>query len=71
MALEEVVLAVADPAETAARVSRLAGLPVTPDPAGGFVLTMPRGRVRMLPAEALGAVYPGGRRARAARGSPA
>ena len=59
VALEEVVLVASDPAETAARVSRLAGLPATPDLAGGFVLTMRRGRVRMLPAEAVDAVYPG------------
>ncbi len=59
VALEEVVLAVPDPAETAARFSRLAGLPVVPDPAGGFALPMERGRVRMLPPEAVGAVYPG------------
>ena len=57
--LEEVVLAVPQPAETATRFSRLAGLPVTPDRAGGFVLPMPRGRVRMLPPEAIGVVYPG------------
>jgi hypothetical protein len=57
--LEEVVLALPDPAETAARVSRLAGLPVLPDPAGGFVQQMARGRVRMLPAGALGTVYAG------------
>ncbi len=59
VALEEVVLAVPVPAETAARVSRLAGLPVMPDPVGGFVMPMQRGRVRMLPPEAIGAVYPG------------
>ncbi len=59
VALDEVVLAVPHPAETAARVSRLAGLPVTPDPAGGFMLALERGRVRMLPPEAVGSVYPG------------
>lgn len=59
VSLDEVVLTVADPAETAARFSRLAGLPVTPDAVAGFVLTLPRGRVRMLPPEALGAIYPG------------
>ena len=59
VSLEEVVLAVPDPAETAARFSRLAGVPVVPDPAGGFALPMQRGRVRMLPPEAVGAVFPG------------
>ena len=41
VALESVVLAAAEPAETAARLSRLAGLPVRPDPLGGFRLTLP------------------------------
>lgn len=58
-ALEEVLLAVPDPAETASRMSRLAGLPVIPDPAGGFAMPMARGRVRILPPEAVGAVYAG------------
>ena len=58
-ALEEVVLAVESPAESAARFSRLAGVPVTPDPVGGIRLDLPRGRVRLLPAEALPAVFPG------------
>ena len=53
VALAEVTIASAAPAETAARFSRLAGLPVTPDPAGGFALALPRGRVRTLPPEAL------------------
>ncbi len=59
VSLEEVVLAVPDPAQTAARFSRLAGLPVVPDPAGGFALPMERGRVRMVPPDALGTIYPG------------
>ena len=59
VSLDEVVLAVPDPAETAARFSRLAGLPVAPDVVAGFALPMPRGRVRMLPPEAIGKVYPG------------
>jgi 4-hydroxyphenylpyruvate dioxygenase-like putative hemolysin len=57
VALEHVVLAVADPAATAARLSRLAGRPVVPDAAGGYALDLARGRVRMLPAGALGAVF--------------
>lgn len=57
--LEEVVIAVEHPAESAARFSRLAGRPVVPDPAGGYALPLPRGTVRLLPAEALGAVLPG------------
>jgi hypothetical protein len=57
--LQEVVLAVADPAETASRFSRLAGRPVLPDPAGGFVLELARGRVRMVPEATLSTVLPG------------
>jgi hypothetical protein len=48
VALAEVTMAVAVPAETAARLSRLAGRPVVPD-SGGFALELPRGRVRVLP----------------------
>lgn len=40
-ALEEVIISAAEPAETAARLSRLCGLPVEPDPAGGFLLRLP------------------------------
>lgn len=41
VALEALVLVAASPAETAARLSRLAGLPLQPDPAGGFMLVLP------------------------------
>jgi hypothetical protein len=57
-ALEEVVLVVAEPAVTAALLSRLAGRPVVPDAAGGYMLDLPRGRVRMLPEGALGVAFP-------------
>ncbi|WP_135470220.1 VOC family protein [Crenalkalicoccus roseus] len=64
---------VADPAaETAARLSRLAGLPLEPDPAGGFLLPLPgaegaagpfspelRTTVRILEPAALPRVLPG------------
>jgi len=53
IALEGVILAVPVPAETAARFSRLTGWPVVPDPAGGYALVLPRGRIRLLPAEAI------------------
>jgi hypothetical protein len=72
VALESVVLAAAEPAETAARLSRLAGLPLEPDPAGGFLLVLPGAegaagprspamptRVRILRPEALPRVLPG------------
>ena len=51
-ALEEVVLCVAEPADTAARFSRLTGCAVIPDPAGGLALAFARGRVRLLPPNA-------------------
>lgn len=41
VALEEAILCAREPAETAARLSRLSGLPVEPDPAGGFLLRLP------------------------------
>ena len=59
VALADVVLAVASPAESAARFSRLAGVPVVPDPAGGIRLELARGTVRLLPPEALDQVFPG------------
>ena len=63
-ALEALILAVPDPADTAARLSRLAGTPVTPDPAGGYALPLTPSPlftqvVRILPAHALPAVLPG------------
>lgn len=60
VALEAVVLAVAQPAETAMRLSRLAGLPVVPDVTGGFRLDLPEGgTARVVPAAALPQVLPG------------
>ncbi len=72
VALDAAVLVAAAPAESAARLSRLAGLPVEPDPAGGFVLVLPGApgaagprspamatRVRILAPEALPRVLPG------------
>ncbi len=57
--LDAVIMVVPDPAETAARLSKLAGVPVLPDPAGGFLLALSRGQVRLLPVEALASVLPG------------
>jgi hypothetical protein len=53
VALSEVILAVAAPAESAARLSQLAGRPVVPDPLGGYALDLPHGRVRMVPPDAV------------------
>jgi hypothetical protein len=72
VALEEAILCAKAPAETAARLSRTSGLPVEPDPAGGFLLRLPGAaraagpfapvmetRVRILAEEALPTVLPG------------
>lgn len=56
--LDDVTIAVAAPAETAMRFSRLAGRPVVPDPAGGYALDLARGRIRLLPAERLAVAPP-------------
>lgn len=55
VALEEVLLAVPAPVESAARLSRLAGRPVLPDATGGYALELSRGAVRLLPAAACAA----------------
>ncbi len=59
VALEAVILAVERPGETAARLSRLSGLPVVPDAAGGFAVPLEPGLVRVLTADALERVLPG------------
>ena len=59
VALEAVILAVADPAATAARLSLLAGCPVVPDAAGGYALRLARGVVRVLDPAGLATVLPG------------
>ncbi len=59
IALDAVVFAADVPAELAARLSRAAGRPVMPDPLGGFVLALPEGRLRVLPPEAVAALFPG------------
>jgi catechol 2,3-dioxygenase-like lactoylglutathione lyase family enzyme len=58
VALAEIVIATSTPAETAARMSRLAGRSVQPDPVGGFVLQLSKGKVRMLPPEAVTQLFP-------------
>lgn len=58
-ALREAILCTAQPAEAAARLSRLAGRPVTPDPAGGYALELARGTLRLVPPEAMAALCPG------------
>ena len=48
--LAQVEIAVTAPIETAARLSPLVGCVVVPDPAGGFALDLPHGRVRLVEA---------------------
>jgi hypothetical protein len=71
-ALTEVILAAEPAAESAVRFARLAGLPLVPDPAGGYLLELPgaagaagpnapaiRTAIRVLEPEALPRVLPG------------
>jgi len=58
VALAEVILAVEDAAASAARFALLAGRPLLPDPLGGYALDLPRGRVRLLPPDAVHALLP-------------
>ncbi|KAA2215227.1 VOC family protein [Pseudoroseomonas oryzae] len=59
VALEDVILAVPEPARSAAALSRLTGQPFEPDLAGGYRLPLPQGAVRILPPAALDSVLPG------------
>lgn len=72
VALEGMVLAAERPEETAARLSRLAGLPVRPDPLGGFRMVLPGAAgaagprspampttLRVLPPAAVPRLFPG------------
>ena len=59
VALDAVVVVADPPAVLAARLSRAAGVPVVPDPAGGYALRLGQGQVRVLPPEALTTVFPG------------
>ena len=56
--LEEAILVAPVPAETAARLSVLAGRPVQPDPAGGYVLPLQTGRLRILPPASWASLHP-------------
>ena len=58
-ALREVIVAADPPAPFAARLARAAGLPVVPDPAGGLVLKLPGGAVRVLPPDVAARLLPG------------
>ena len=59
-ALREAIVVSDRPAESAARLSRLSGLTLEPDPAGGFALPLPDGaRVRVLGPDEAAALLPG------------
>ncbi|TPG58072.1 VOC family protein [Roseomonas nepalensis] len=59
-ALRAAIIVSDAPAASAARLSRLAGLPLEPDPAGGFALPLPDGaRVRIMGPEEAAALLPG------------
>jgi len=58
VALEAVVIVADPPANLAARLSRAAGVPVVPDPVGGYALRLAQGQVRVLPPDALASVFP-------------
>ncbi len=72
IALEAAIVAAENPAETTARLARLAGLPAEPDPLAGFRLRLPGAEraagphspkrettIRILPPEALPRALPG------------
>jgi hypothetical protein len=61
VALHDVAIATTTPAETASRLSQLAGRPVEPDPLGGFALKLAEGgnRVRILPSAQVQTLFPG------------
>jgi len=58
-ALQGVVVAADPPAEFAARLARAAGLPLSPDPAGGYALALPSATIRIVPPGAAAALLAG------------
>lgn len=56
--LAEVMIACDDPARSAAWFSVVAGLPVSPDPMGGYTLETVGQRLRLVPADAAQALLP-------------
>ena len=56
--LASVVIASAEPARTATRLSLRAGRPVRPDPLGGYVLRLTQGAIRILPEDAARSLLP-------------
>lgn len=60
VSLLEAVFAADIPAATAAFLSRVAGRPAEPDPAGGYRIPLVRGLIRILPRAAATVLYPAG-----------
>jgi 4-hydroxyphenylpyruvate dioxygenase-like putative hemolysin len=58
VALDEVAIEVAEPAEATARFSRLVGCAAVPDAAGGFALDLGLARVRLLPSDDDASIVP-------------
>ncbi len=58
VALEEAFVVSDAPMESAARLSRLAGLPLAPRPGGGVMLALPQGAVSVLAPEEAGEAFP-------------
>ena len=58
VALIEAVYATDAPAETMARLSRLAGRPAEPDPLGGYRIPLSRGCLRILPHAVAAELFP-------------
>ena len=59
VALREVIVAAEAPAPFAARLSRVAGRAVVPDPLGGYALRLAGGQVRVLAPEVAAGLLPG------------
>ena len=56
--LEEVLISAQDPAEMGALLCRVAGRPLRPDPAGGYVISLPQGSIRILSSDAMARLLP-------------
>ncbi len=61
-ALEEVLIGAQVPAEMGAVLSRVAGRPLRPDPAGGYAISLPKGTIRVLSGDAIARILPDGPR---------
>ena len=58
LSLEEAVYAAADPATAMTWLSRLSGQPFSPDPLGGYRLSLGKGAIRVLPRAVAASLFP-------------